>query len=129
MLWCGDCDGEGYVLTKVRALSSAIRSICSAFLAIAGNRIFLSLQHDMNEHIVLQPGEAGVKFRMGMARCKACNGIGVVSCPHCGGRELQLPPPDPDSGPLSRGVPGKDEELSLSDWLARFGNSDGLSNR
>ena len=83
--------------------------------------------HNLIEHNVLQPGEAGVKFRMGMARCKACSGFGVVACPHCGGQEVQLPPPDPDEGPLSRGEASKDEELSLNDWLARFGSSEGSS--
>ena len=129
MLWCNECDGEGYVLTKVRAFPSALRDTCffprSNIIAIAGKSIFLLYAHDVDEQIMLQPGEAGVKFRMGMARCKACHGIGVVACPYCGGQEVQLPPPDPDYGPLSRGEAGKDEELSLDDWLARFGSCEG----
>ena len=61
---------------------------------------------------------------MGMARCKVCNGIGVVACHYCGGREVQLPPPDPDYGPLSRVEAGEDDQLSLDDWLAQFGSSE-----
>jgi len=66
---------------------------------------------------------------MGMARCKACSGIGVVPCPYCGGREVQLPPPDPENGPTSRGPPAEDDHLSLFDWLAGFGSAEESSSR
>lgn len=63
----------------------------------------------------LQPGKAGHPYKVGTARCKACNGIGVVACPICGGQEVRLRPPDPDNGPVSR-----DEELYTSAWLKEY---------
>ena len=67
----------------------------------------------------VQPGKAGHPYKQGMARCKTCNGIGVVPCPLCGGEEIQLRPPDPENGP-----PCTSSEVSIYDWLGHFGQVD-----
>ncbi len=69
----------------------------------------------------MQPGGAGVPFYVGTARCKLCNGLGVIPCMLCGGIELVSPPPDPVHGPEPTGL----EDIALTDdqWLSLFPDS------
>lgn len=71
--------------------------------------------------LVVQPGGAGVPFYVGTARCKACQGMGVVACFMCGGAEVELDPPDPVKGPPAVSI--DDLALSDTDWLAVFPDS------
>ena len=67
----------------------------------------------------VQPGGAGVPFKIGMKRCGVCNGLGVVPCPLCGGIEIEFPPPDPERGPS---MSDKEiREIFSIDWVSRFG--------
>eukprot|EP00963_Diacronema_lutheri_P013908 scaffold2846_cov322-Pavlova_lutheri.AAC.47 len=40
-----------------------------------------------------RPGGAGVPNKVGIARCKTCNGQGTVTCPVCCGTEENAPNP------------------------------------
>ena len=66
-----------------------------------------------------QPGGAGEAFYIGMARCRACNGCGLVPCMLCAGWEDPMLPPDPVHGP----VPPAGAYFGGTDtlaWLERF---------
>ncbi len=66
-----------------------------------------------------QPGGAGEAFYIGMARCRACNGCGLVPCMLCAGWEDPMLPPDPEHGP----VPPAGAYFGGTDtlaWLERF---------
>lgn len=60
-------------------------------------------------------------FYVGTARCKACQGMGVVACFMCGGAEVELDPPDPVKGPPA--VTMDDQVLSDTQWLSVFPDS------